>query len=1183
MSSQESKAPKETKAPEAASDANAAAKPEDNSAAWSGDKRRKFESKSKSEFYDPCQEAAQRSYKCLFRNNGDKDMCGEYFQAYRNCKQAWCIYGAFKRDGGGWKAFGIENHRYGLGEGCLIQWRKPHKRRPLVAVPVHEAVGPILRLELPVQAVAQSRATIRRPAKIDPTSGPWAAQFEPLQTYSLVGSSHEVYDDHPGADQMNRQRPSLKNGVDLQLQSAFTDGNWAAVVRLAEKRVRTSNDQYHQIVKVSAESQLDDPSAKFAAVAAIAQYVKDGTVVKDVDGIDLLEWAAQGLTHPDEFSQTLGVLRARLVKASPKDKNAGTRCLESCLLHWDLTSAQQIAAILDRSFPQERSFMFWNIVITHMLATSSQSPPEKKKLYGMLALKQIQRAAQLAEQAESAQGDEVAKPQPRSIQSEEEILLLYDIVEKHGTADDFEKLMSSPLFCPLVQFQKGRKELAIRALAKHQRDGDWEAIYRLCKDCLSTTDESGQPNLLASDWSIWRQFIDAAAQIKSVKPETEKTVQELLLKFVKVPNMRPIYKRIIFLARVSAAFNLASNDGDDLTDGQPASLRLKELIHYVQDQGANAACFDDIKCFAEKLNPLALKYLAYECIPQLAKDNENELDSARIRTFSLKLQYFVSTCPSMYVIIPGEKPLRRCIITGEEVDPDSPGPCFATVAEGALELYQSLVKLAPTHFSVEAEIKPDLAVLIALCNIQSAFPPSTDSSNTPVSLSPLIRATLIMEHQLPLTPKHGIISLLLVQLHLFLGTAPRAREIWETLGVKRTIMDSLGPIFYDRLSTIAPSIISPNDTWGWELMELLHTHYSVSLKLRMPRRLIDAFESSSYGSVIDIPRYIENLRWSCTRAMSLVEETRTERLLGQNFAEVLQDERFADVTDDNELNEVIDYGSFPSWDSSSHPIIYSRLRVGPPPTNRRAHLSLLSEAFHEVLTYKPPSVYKASAAAAIPEQTFVLEMLNQLSNSFTKFLNGPKSDLTHPEAIYFETISLLTTLIPFTISMGRPATIPDVFGHIVDGVKAAIETLGAEIAPEENSGVAGQIASLSSMHGVAIFRDTADATKQAVQWILTINERQKERDRSGNSNLPKDVVAQLKALLTTAEAALKDGKGLIGKLKEQVSGRNFEPAARTLVFDDAEDIQAVVGNKALTRLAESWEANIKGWTEVKWI
>lgn len=46
---------------------------------------------------------------------------------------------------------------------------------------------------------------------------------------------------------MNRQRPPLKNGVDLQLQSAFNDGNWAIVIRLAEKRARTFNDQYYQV------------------------------------------------------------------------------------------------------------------------------------------------------------------------------------------------------------------------------------------------------------------------------------------------------------------------------------------------------------------------------------------------------------------------------------------------------------------------------------------------------------------------------------------------------------------------------------------------------------------------------------------------------------------------------------------------------------------------------------------------------------------------------------------------------------------------------------------------------------------------------------------------------------------------------------------------------------------------
>ncbi|KAM4054303.1 prenyltransferase and squalene oxidase repeat domain-containing protein [Hirsutella rhossiliensis] len=56
---------------------------------WDDKTREKFEGKSKSEYYDPCQEAAQRSYRCLYRNGGDKSMCGDFFQAYRDCKQAW--------------------------------------------------------------------------------------------------------------------------------------------------------------------------------------------------------------------------------------------------------------------------------------------------------------------------------------------------------------------------------------------------------------------------------------------------------------------------------------------------------------------------------------------------------------------------------------------------------------------------------------------------------------------------------------------------------------------------------------------------------------------------------------------------------------------------------------------------------------------------------------------------------------------------------------------------------------------------------------------------------------------------------------------------------------------------------------------------------------------------------------
>lgn len=37
-------------------------------------------SKNPSEYFDPCQDFADRSIKCMRRNAGDRDMCHDYFQ-----------------------------------------------------------------------------------------------------------------------------------------------------------------------------------------------------------------------------------------------------------------------------------------------------------------------------------------------------------------------------------------------------------------------------------------------------------------------------------------------------------------------------------------------------------------------------------------------------------------------------------------------------------------------------------------------------------------------------------------------------------------------------------------------------------------------------------------------------------------------------------------------------------------------------------------------------------------------------------------------------------------------------------------------------------------------------------------------------------------------------------------------
>lgn len=991
---------------------------------------------------------------------------------------------------------------------------------------------------------------------------------------------------------MHRQRPRLKGGVDIQLESAFSDGNWPLVVTLAEKRHRSLKDDYYDILKVCGQSQLDDPASKFAAVNAVQTYLKDGTVVKS-DGVDLLEWATLDVTEEDDFLTTIGPLRVRAVKADPKNKYVGARNLESCLVHWDLHSAQQISAILCRSFPDERRYTFWNIAVTHLFSTSSQAPVDKRKLYGTLAQRQIERIAQAVEQEKSKSDDPSSRP--ANSLSEEEVLLLYEVVTTHGSRADFEKLINSVVFSPQQQFSQGSKEVLFRAIRKLKREGNWKAVFDLCESSLSLTDESGEPNLLASDLAIWRDFITAAGFLKHVNKDASKTVRELLMKLVQTPKLRPIYKKNLIMARVLAAFELSIDDDDDSLDGeQPNSTRLRELVRYIGNQNEYQACFDDVKVFIEQLDRTGIRYLLNSCIPHLHDSSVDEQHSHRLRLLGYKLKFFILTCPGSYTAVPGDELRFTCASCEAETEFQSCQKCFTVILQRSLDLYEIIAVESPDLLTSSA-MSTDLVILIASCCIKLASAnPDLPCSSLPASgFRYIIRGLLILERQLAFSPKNSQILLLLLQLHLLVGSAPRTTYLFEELAIKRTVMDSLAPLFYDRLTTVAPALLSPSDDMGYQLVDMLASHYQVSLKLRMPRRLTDALESDTYSSVLDIPRYITSLRHSCTRVMSLVEEIRSERMLGCPTWELLSHERFIEVTDDTKLKTVIDYGSFPSWDSASRVPIYARLRLGPVPTDRRMHISLLAEAFHDVLGYKPPSIYKVSAAAAsIPERTFVLESLSHISNSFSKFIPGTNVDFTASEFVYFELVSVLSTVILLSAEGGREPSDTEAVCQLFDAATAAIDTLHTHVPYDDGKkGIEQTMSLLPNLHAVGMYRDAADAADLASRWILDFNNIEKERDRSGQSNLPKDVVAKAKELQAASAAARKQGKSWIASLETAVKAVDFGSTFRNWVFSTEDDggeevfverfgqfIEDDFVADQVTRMRE----NVKGWKQVKW-
>ncbi|RKP31612.1 hypothetical protein METBISCDRAFT_26416 [Metschnikowia bicuspidata] len=47
--------------------------------------RYKWTNKLPSQFYDPCEESRQASIDCVLRNQADKSVCQDFFDAYREC------------------------------------------------------------------------------------------------------------------------------------------------------------------------------------------------------------------------------------------------------------------------------------------------------------------------------------------------------------------------------------------------------------------------------------------------------------------------------------------------------------------------------------------------------------------------------------------------------------------------------------------------------------------------------------------------------------------------------------------------------------------------------------------------------------------------------------------------------------------------------------------------------------------------------------------------------------------------------------------------------------------------------------------------------------------------------------------------------------------------------------------
>jgi N-acetyltransferase B complex (NatB) non catalytic subunit. len=310
------------------------------------------------------------------------------------------------------------------------------------------------------------------------------------------------------------------------------------------------------------------------------------------------------------------------------------------------------------------------------------------------------------------------------------------------------------------------------------------------------------------------------------------------------------------------------------------------------------AAFDDVKGYVSELSFEEMQgfldvlpgildevRIAHRLSSRDMTDQRKNTSKARLmalKALECRLRYLLTTCPqtltsqsegssqclmcSNQASLPCEHCLRKIVVE-------------ASAAYNEINSDKEILEHIPT---LDKDPRLDLAFAIAMSLLKLSglrprtFDPTSSSLWQDVNPGLFLQAVLLLDSQLKFTPNNVELRLLLVQLYLLLGCASYAYQLWNPLGVKRTIQDALSPLFFDRISSLSPGLFQGSVP----PTEKLRSFYNQSLRDNSPVRIWDAFLAGSYTSILDMSEYDSRLRRSCTLMMTVVEERRARRCYG---------------------------------------------------------------------------------------------------------------------------------------------------------------------------------------------------------------------------------------------------------------------------------------------------------------
>ncbi|KAI0858167.1 N-acetyltransferase B complex non catalytic subunit-domain-containing protein [Xylaria cubensis] len=1027
----------------------------------------------------------------------------------------------------------------------------------------------------------------------------------------------------------------LKHTVDLQLDRAFHDEQWAIAANLARNRHNATKDEYYKAVEIAAKSRCDNAADRTLGGEVVQTMINDNTVIKDIDALDLYEFSI--ICRPMNYAKTIGVLRSRLVKALPKDQNVGVKCLEACMWYSDWENAQEIAVSLNRNFPGDRRFLFHNILTTFLVAIDDSTNEIKKKLFPNLAKAQVDRAFNLR----PLTGKEQTIPDLTQI-THDEVLLWLQIRQRFGSAQENLMLLSLPNWGPLLFLERGFTEAFFQSIQLLSFNEQWEEIIKVTDTVFDKVISLGQEEPPASslamndrytkasrEWLLWTSSVNAAKKLPNGQ-ETLKIFHKKIKKVIRVLNafdlMNPVFQKNYDMILLDIAFHRAL-----IATTSPHKFEhnvVPHLLELAKKHADASSCFMTLKGFLELLDQTKIAEFVDDLGSEHTEDVEgvDTFDKLVLLALRLKVRLFQATSLTAN---------ERCGFCQSMI---SKGPdcetCLKSITACALDGFRAGVQ--DTDVSEKAAHQSEdpllnLAILGSICLIKLAgaghksWQHRKESPLYHINIQLFLQAVIWLDFCFRRRPKNDSLDLLLVRLYLLMGCVTQALKIFGRSGIKATLLESLGMVCYDRLASISPGHFVQKMGQDRTFMDNFRRYFETAVGKRYPDCVRVSLENSIYAGV---PRLVELAHMqshNCALVLTVVEIHRGLRVkTGRNETTMDEEPLIAQLPPNYELRDRTDYDSLPQWTGPQSMPIQELTSYGPLPTNRRCHLGILTERFFDLVCYTQPKDFKPSKATQLLQVDWqaAASSCRFLHTSLDALLFGDNDDIqkyvTGPESWHFRIVSQLAKLVgqvletvllsPPAAAASTKATREDVV-HTIHRALKLMEYQSQDFLALPR----GIHARMHTLHGVAathamgMFRDSALAARHAVQFLGAALDRIKTTDKPRGTAEAAWLTPETRKLVAAATAADASMKERIRVLTDGLNASGWVDCLLGWVFggdddddDDGDDdiagqdgfggivakkmdlfIPADVREEWAADVTDSWRDVVKGWRDVR--